>query len=369
MSKTNKTIHKIPEVLSVRRCAIVGDGVFHGLKDPNFDTPGKPIPVIRHGIRGTQNQNSGKTVDKVSNIQTTESAKTHPEDRAVLVSFPLRFLPLKPELSLSTCSGSYSDTFRPAYEGFIERAVESGALQTLGNRLARNLFNGRWLWRNRQLGQSVTVRVQYGNEDFQQDALRTSLRDFENYSEAEIAVGEFIASILAGQADGGMTVSALIDLGMNGSVEIYPSQNYTSNKPKGFARPLYKVGLSRETFGYGNDPMTFTDTRVMGLAALRDQKIWNAIRTIDTWYKDANQNQPVIPIPVEPLGANLQTDSIYRNKNKGSLFDKGMLSDVADLDPGSNEGLFVLACLIRGGVFGEKDKEKSKKSEETKGDE
>jgi len=354
----------IPEVFSVRRCAIVGDGLFYGLNVPYFEQKGDPIPVVRHGIRGTQNQNKGETVEKVANVQVTESAKTFPENRAVLVTFPLRFLPLRAKLGLSSCSGSHSQEFRDAYENFIDRAIDSGALQILGNRMARNLFNGRWLWRNRQIGQAITVRVQYGtdssreNLNFTQDALQTSLRDFEQYSAAELAVGERIAQALAENDSSGILVSALIDLGFRGSVEVYPSQNYTSNKPKGFARPLYKVNVSRDLIGSVSNPLTFTDTLVTGLAALRDQKIWNAIRTIDTWYQDDSQRQPILPIPVEPLGANLEMNTIYRNHGNGSLFDKDMLPNVQNLNPESNAGLFVLACLIRGGVFGGKDPDK-----------
>ena len=58
-------IHKLPGVLAFQRAVVISDAVFE-------NTDGGPLPVIRHGIRGTQNQSNAK---KVSNIQDTDSAK------------------------------------------------------------------------------------------------------------------------------------------------------------------------------------------------------------------------------------------------------------------------------------------------------
>jgi len=123
---------------------------------------------------------------------------------------------------------------------------------------------------------------------------------------------------------------------------VFPSQNYLEDKPKGFARSLYCLGTP--------DRASKTDgIRVMGQAALRDQKISNALRTIDTWYPDfASFGRP---IPVEPNGANLEAQRFFRHGKKVSAFD--LVKQLNTLDPASPEGLFVTASLIRGGVFSE----------------
>lgn len=81
-----KMFKKLPGVLSFQRCLLVTDALFLNVFEGGSTTP---LPVIRHGIRGTQNINKfGKKEDssaksatrpEVSNIQTTDSAKLDPQ--------------------------------------------------------------------------------------------------------------------------------------------------------------------------------------------------------------------------------------------------------------------------------------------------
>ena len=94
------------------------------------------------------------------------------------------------------------------------------------------------------------------------------------------------------------------------------------------------------------------DNQFLGQAAIRDQKIGNALRTIDTWYATYLENDSK-PIPVEPNGASLDAQDFFRvnKKNKDSAFD--ILKEIRNLDPNSDKGKFLIACLIRGGVYSE----------------
>lgn len=347
---------KIPSVLGIRRALIVSDGVFYGV---NEDEKKKNIiPVIRHGIRGTQNQ--GKGADDVSNVQRTESAKTFHDSRFLLVSFSFRPLPLME--GLTSCSGVDAKYFREAFECFVEKSEDSAGLQEVCRRIARNVFNGRWLWRNRQFGTSIIVTASMDNEvdedsenTWHQDALKTPLNHFDNYTDAEVNLGNALLEQFSGGQSQSVQVTAEIDLGMTGSVEVYPSQNYVQNKPKGFARPLYKLDIRKIPRGLkNNDPDNFEDTIQTGIAALRDQKIWNALRTLDTWYVEYAETG--LPIPIEPLGANLSANVFYRTRKSDTLFD--MLPSLGFMDPDSDEGMFMIASLIRGGVLGLEDAEK-----------
>lgn len=339
----------IPSVLAVRRALIISDGLFYGV-DQNGGK--KVIPVVRHGIRGTQNQSTG--AKDVSNVQITESAKTFHDSQTLQVAFSFR--PLSLMEGLTSCSGRDADHFRKTFEDFISCAEDSAGLQEVCRRMARNVFNGRWLWRNRQIGRSITVQVEAGDLVLEQDALKTPLNHFGDYTDAEVTLGEACAQMFTGCETEAVHVRADIVLGMTGSMEVYPSQNYTAAKPKGFARPLYKVDV-RKVRKHFDDAGSFEDTQITGLAALRDQKIWNALRTVDTWYADYEDTG--LPIPVEPLGSNLSADRIYRNGKNGSLFD--LLPRLGVLDPSSGEGMFVIACLMRGGVLGVEDEEKKAK--------
>lgn len=354
----------IPSVLGVRRALIVSDGLFYGVDAAGVN---RLIPVIRHGIRGTQNQS--KSAKEVNNVQRTESAKTFHDSCALHVSFSFRPLPLME--GLTSCSGRDAGHFRAAFEGFVERADDSDGLQEVCRRMARNVFNGRWLWRNRQLGSSIVITATVGeaaddpaddDNTWSQDALKTPLNHFNNYTKAEMSLGDVLMDQFCGSSTQSIIVTAKIDLGMTGSVEVYPSQNYTTDKPKGFARPLYKVDVRKIYRNNKDDPDTFEDSVQTGLAALRDQKIWNALRTIDTWYADYAETG--LPIPVEPLGANLSADTFFRYYKNASLFD--LLPRLNVLNPNSDEGMFMLACLIRGGVLGVEDEEKKARKEAEK---
>ena len=172
------------------------------------------------------------------------------------------------------------------------------------------------------------------------DALATPFNHFEEVSDDERAVAEVLARGWKGNPATELRVTAHVDLGVGGAVEVFPSQNYLENKARGFARPLYCVGGAPD----GQDQHS---VRIMGQAALRDQKIGNALRTIDTWYPAYEERR--VPLPVEPNGASLDAQEFFRNKGDASGF-KLMLR-VSELDPMTPDGLFLLACIIRGGVF------------------
>ncbi len=347
-----KKMTKLPDVLSFQRCLLVTDGLFY---NEMADGEQRPVWVVRHGIRGTQNVNkagkegqaSSATAkrEEVSNIQTTDSAKLDIGAQALVVRFNLRGMDLRQ--ALFACAPGPNDTmdglnaFKADLATFVERAREGEALNMLACRYVRNIANGRFLWRNRTVASAVSVQITLpdGSEKTF-NALEKPLNTFDEMDDDERSVATVLANGWKGQRNTEVRVSARVDFGVGGAVEVFPSQNYLENKARGFARPLYCVGGVPD----GQDPHS---VRIMGQAALRDQKIGNALRTIDTWYHDFAKRG--IPIPVEPNGASLDAQEFFRNKGPESGF-KLMLR-VGELDPTTPEGLFLLACLIRGGVF------------------
>lgn len=383
-----ETFKKLPGVLAFQRGLAVSDALFFNQLDDGTETP---VQVVRHGIRGTQNVSSGdqkpdktkKTAQEstssedagessgteiasalggttkdsvardVSNIQTTDTAKLDPRSTALKVRFSLRALDLDHSLFAVAASKGEKDLalvtrYRESVVRFIAAAKESDGLQEVARRFARNIANGRWLWRNRTLAQSIVIeaRILDGEHIGRFDALAISLNHFNDISETEAKLADPILASLRGKPGATVVVEATIDFGIRGSVEVFPSQNYVEKKPKGFARPLYCVGHPPERKDKDGGLLSFDATREMGQAALRDQKIGNALRTIDTWYPThSDRNRP---IPVEPNGANLDAQVFFRNK-KTSAFEYARRFNV--LDPNSPEGQFMIASLIRGGVL------------------
>lgn len=353
-----KTFKKTPSVLAFQRGFVMSDAI---LANVFADGSSSDLPVIRHGIRGTQNV--AKTADakastagdakrqEVSNIQETDSAKLDQNAAKMRATFTIRFVDL--QHALFACAPGKDDkesfeAFRDSVTAFIQRAKSSEGIKEVANRYARNIVNGRWLWRNRLLAKAITVKVyEHGTGDNKAalatfDALKFPLNEFANYSKEEGKVAQRILEGLLGESSTGLTVEADVDFGITGAIEVFPSQNYLSDKPRGFARSLYCLGQADavdKTLGI----------RVMGTAALRDQKVANAIRTIDTWYPDYVEFNR--PIAIEPNGASLEAQRFFRDvgNKKASAFD--IIKQLNVTDPNSPEGMFFIACLIRGGVF------------------
>jgi CRISPR-associated protein Csy3 len=316
-----------------------------------------PVQVIRHGILGTQNV-VGKDKD-IKNPQRTESAKTDPGATGMIVEFSMSTITL--DNAIFACN---QNDFRASVQGFVERFKSSGELREVCNRYARNILNGRWLWRNRILGQSINVTVTCGKEKITSDATARPHAVFGDYTDNEKKLSDLLMYSFT-EKPIRFAVSATIDFGMAGCFEVFPSQNYISDKPKGFARSLYKLNrISRADLiriMSKDDADTYSGDIVdMGNAAIRDQKVGNAIRTIDTWYDGGIESTP---IPVEPKGANIETNEVKRN-GKDTLFSMILTVDdivpAKDGEPLGRDAMFIIANLIRGFLAGERDESADK---------
>jgi CRISPR-associated protein Csy3 len=377
-----------PSVLAFSRGHAISDARMYSL----IDSRKVPIPVIQHGMLGTQNTNDGKgnkepwnrsaqkTAESgesnINNPQMTESAKLDGNAHAMLVEFSLHYLDLA--LGLHSCHGATQDMnkkTRDMIEAFLKKAKSSQGIEEVARRYARNILNGRWLWRNRKdLPGSIEISVRSSQKSLDEktnkkdkssedahiliaqtsDTLKIPLihfDDFENsqkYLAEETKLTKEIAEQMRGNSQKGLKVSAKIIPRESGDIEVFPSQNYIAGKPKnsGYSRSLYKVGQAEP---FSSDAKNLTGIRKMGEAAIRDQKVSNAIRTIDTWYpmfKEVGQ-----PIPIEPLGASIGLQEFYRC-DESTLFE--MLKRLDKIDPNSDEGQYCIACFDRGGVFGAK---------------
>ncbi len=125
-----------------------------------------------------------------------------------------------------------------------------------------------------------------------------------------------------------LTVEAFVQLGEGQTV--FPSQELVMNTGDKKSKYLYQLS---------------------GQAAMHSQKIGNALRTIDTWYPAAGECGP---IAIEPYGSVTNRGIAYRKPKEKTdfytLLDGWMLKDK---QPTTCELHYMMAMLIRGGVFGE----------------
>lgn len=270
------------------------------------------------------------------NPQIVDVATLPLETDTLKVQFTLRVLPGTGKPSAAN-SAAYEAKLQQTIQGY----VQANGFAELARRYAINLANGRFLWRNRVGAEQVEIEVAHlvdgrPAETWTFDALALSLRAFEVPTEAVAgieAVSALIAGGLAGERHVLLRITAFVRAGEG--QEVFPSQELILDRGRGDkSKTLYAVGEGDKA-----------------VAAIHSQKIGNALRSIDTWYPGAEDNGP---IAVEPYGSVTTQGKAWRQPKEKqdfySLLDGWVIKDKV---PAPEQQHFVIATLIRGGVFGE----------------
>jgi len=338
---------KTASVLAFERKVDPSDALFFsGRWDQRGQSLSWPSVVVREkSVRGTiSNRLKTKDQDPAKldaaienpNLQTVDVA-TLPSDADTLkVVFSLRILG-----GVGTPSACNNTNYQLKLRSTVEGYVEEYGFSELARRYACNLSNGRFLWRNRLGAEDVVVEVAHmvngqPHQTWSFNALEMSLRNFEQTTKSEGALLELTNLIAEGLSNARhvlLHVTAFVRIGAG--QEVFPSQELILDKAKNAkSKTLYQVN---------------------GIAGMHSQKIGNAIRTIDNWYEGAEENGP---IPVEPYGSVTTQGKAYRKPTEKvdfySLLDNWILKDKV---PQAEQQHFVMAIMIRGGVFGDAGKD------------
>ncbi|SER18095.1 CRISPR-associated protein Csy3 [Nitrosomonas sp. Nm51] len=335
----------LPSMLSFERKLECSDGLmFSGNWDEKEqENNWQSIPVIPRQNRSTQSAFGIKHVDKTkpNPVSSDNDDANLPMDKDSLkVSFSLRIV------------GNLGKPFacnKPDFAGAIEEKVtafkNSIGIEELAFRYACNIANGRFLWRNRVCAEQVEIHVSHAEdgEFFKINAYDFSLNDFDKNRDNP-SLQKLAGLIKKGLLGGDKTfvlieVNAYVKLGKG--QHVYPSQEMNMGEKK---KKLFQLNKC---------------------AAMHNVKIGNAIRTIDTWYgnkmlikaegkdkteivniESGNKN----PIAIEPYGSVTQHGRAYRHTDID--FYSQMIDWINDKNIEEDQQKFVVANLIRGGVFG-----------------
>jgi CRISPR-associated protein Csy3 len=305
-----------------------------------------PVSVREKSVRGTiSNRLKTKDQDPAKldaaienpNLQTVDVAALPAENDTLKIVFTLRVLG-----GAGTPSACNNADYQAKLQATVNGYVQGTGFGELARRYAHNLANGRFLWRNRVGAEQVEVHVQQlvngvaAKTWVFADALALSIREFKAEGAATTPLqelGALISQGLAGQSHVLLQVTAFARLGAG--QEVYPSQELILDKgTSGKSKTLYTVG---------------------GVAGIHSQKLGNALRTIDTWHPEAAE---LGPIAVEPYGSVTTLGKACRKPTDKldfyNLLDGWLLKDKL---PAIEQQHFVMATLIRGGVFGDAGKE------------
>jgi CRISPR-associated protein Csy3 len=330
-------------VLAFEKKLVPSDGYLYGTTWGDRNDNSTPLSLIEKSVRGTiSNRLSSKLkmdpakldaeVEK-PNLQTVDSCSLLAGQDTLKLSFTLKILSGVEEPS--ACNHA---EFHQSYSAVAKKYIETHGFKQLAQRYAVNIANGRFFWRNRVGAEKLEVRVRtLLDEDMFDETFNAKdigIQNFESTSPALSALSERISDALSGKKEFALfQIDAFALVGK--AQEVYPSEELVMDKGKGKkSKILYSV---------------------KGVAAMHSQKIGNALRTIDTWYPDYSETKR--PIAIEPYGAVTNLGVAYRNpSNKTdfySLFDKYARGEELAV---SEQEHYVMAVLVRGGVFGESDK-------------
>lgn len=337
MSKSTLTT---PSVLAFERNLDISDGFMAQKNSADNDSKTTAVRIQEKSVRGTISHRLKKAEsleDAVkldakkenANLQRVDSASLAEENDTLVVSWTCKVLPFTGRPNV--CN---NQEYQAKLMGVVGEYLDEHGMSELARRYASNIANARWLWRNRMGAESIKVSVSCNIDGQAQtlifDAKDISVHDFDHHSDALTKLTTWIEQGLLGRAFVILNIQAEAVVGYG--QEVYPSQELILDTGKNKSKVLYSV----------NDK-----------AGIHSQKIGNAIRTIDTWYPDAN-----FPIAVEPYGAVTTMGTAFRQPKAKqdfySLFDAWVLKGEK---PSVQNQHYVMAVLIRGGVFGASGKE------------
>lgn len=343
-------------MLAFARSVQITEGLLYATRseEPDLLTP---IEVLEKGVRGQSAEDKAKNPG-LSNPQSVEYAIVPQGHDGVRLTFSARFMPF----SLTPQSCNNTDVVA-AYERLTTAYRAAGGYRTLAALYLWNVANARFAWRNRFQSDQMSVTVE--SEESGPVTFNPDLLDLE----VPASFDQLVSASAEGDADG---VEALIDgiahglantereafkirvrwdARMEPGQEVFPSQEYVREAlaDKQLSRVLAKL----PTFHRGRELMQ---------ASVHSQKIGAALRHIDVWH--GSEAHP-FPVAVNPYAGVQETGAVLRDtRSKRSFYDLrakateliGSIEAATSPDQIPGDAHFVIANLVRGGVFGSSSK-------------
>ena len=335
-----------PSVLAFERNFDISDAF---LSQKDSQQPNKketPISIIEKSVRGTisnrlteiKKANDPTKLDaeiQNANLQKVDAASLNEENDTLVAKWSCKVLPFTGEPNV--CN---DQDYQAKLVATVQEYLKENSVSELTKRYALNIANARWLWRNRvgaeEIKVTVSCKIKDQVEQLTFDAKSLSLKHFDNANDDITKLASWIEQGLLGQEFIIIYVEAeaLVGYGQ----EVYPSQELVLDKGNTKGKILYAVN---------------------GKAGIHSQKVGNAIRTIDTWYPDYVERE--FPIAIEPYGAVTTLGKAFRQPKAKmdfyTLFDDWITKDKK---PEVEQQHYVIAILLRGGVFGKSSKKNKK---------
>ena len=326
-------------VLAFERSFDISDAIFAQQKSHD-DQKLTPVLLSEKSVRGTISNRLKNSLAsdpakldaeiQKPNPQTIDISALDADKDTLVVKWSCKVLPF-----LGTPSVCNNIDYQEALIKTTQSYIKEEGMQALAKRYAINILNGRWLWRNRMAAEQISIAITCKNDDKVMieisDVKQYQLNSFDYDDKSVNELAALIEAGLLGKEFVIFNIQAKLKMGLG--QEVYPSQELILDTGKEKSKVLYEKN---------------------GQAAMHSQKISNAIRTIDTWYAENAE----FPIAIEPYGAVTTMGHAFRQPKQKqdfyTLFDNWVLKGEK---PTLEQQHYVIAVLIRGGVFGASGKE------------
>ncbi|MCX8584890.1 type I-F CRISPR-associated protein Csy3 [Gilliamella sp. B3023] len=326
-------------VLAFERSLDISDAIF-AQQNSQDEKKLTPVRLSQKSVRGTiSNRLKNATANDPAkldteiqnpNLQTVDVAALDADKDTLVVKWSCKVLPF-----LGAPSVCNDINYQEELTKITQSYIKSVGMKTLAKRYAINILNGRWLWRNRMAAEQISIAIYRKDNDNPiieiNDIKKYQLNSFDYDDKSVNELTSLIEAGLLGEEFVIFNIQAKLKMGLG--QEVYPSQELILDTGKEKSKVLYEKNEQ---------------------AAMHSQKISNAIRTIDTWYDEKAE----FPIAIEPYGAVTTMGHAFRQPKQKhdfyTLFDNWVLKGEK---PSLEQQHYVIAVLIRGGVFGASGKE------------
>lgn len=336
----------LPGILTYKRSITGSDALLYGATSTGFPAVEgiTPVKIKNKDVRGQDGAYGSKKTEpdgfRAGNPQTISYAHLEREQDVIILEGTLVFAGFS--AAPEACNNR---EYKQLMEQLVATYKAKVGFKELANRYLTQIENGSYLWRNLDAAKALEVSITCNGNQY-------TVVNQTKVSDAQVrqTVLELIEKALGNN-------ETKFGLGAEQAFIEYSAKVHTH---KGFeVYPSEEMDMDKKP-GENSRPLFFVENDGIYQAALHSQKVTNRIRAIDDWNTEGQA------IAVEPFGINQAEAYAYRPLKAGSLYD--FLLKVDDLIEALEEGKqddvsdahYVVACLIRGGVYGlknNKDKE------------
>ena len=329
---------KRPVNLSCSRSINFSEGKFSQAKSWNERGKGEPLKVYHKAVLATKSYDMKseeiETTAIEPNPQQGDACALSTEHDTLTLVFSMKVFPVA--CQIHACPNEeYYKMLRDMYKYVNDKNLYYKLAQLYVN----NIANARYLWRNRRSADQIEVVVVMNGKTFTFNARDFSLDEFTMDNEDINEIAGEMARVLGNTEEDFLDLRVVCHARLGNGMEVFPSQEMTMKKDG--------ENIGKVLFEYE------------GSAGMHSQKINNAVRTIDIWYPRYDEFQ--FPLPADNYGVNRTLGIILRPK--GHTFYDLLDKYIYELDKApENDLMYIMAVIIRGGLFGTTGEAKNKNS-------